>query len=65
MWHYLFRVVEKLLKHGASARKQDKNGYTPLHYAAVSGFKLSIEMVRIAFIQFDLKGRNRINAQQK
>ena len=52
-----FRVVEKLLKHGAGTGKQDKNGYTPLHYAAVSGFKLSIEMVRFLFPSFAIEKR--------
>ena len=43
--NYFFRVVEKLLKNGASTRKKDKNDYTPLHYASVSGHKLPIAMV--------------------
>ena len=46
------RVVERLLKHDASIRKRDKQGFTPLHYAALNGHKLAIEMVSKLLLHF-------------
>ena len=43
----LYRCVEHLL-HGrnrANASKRDKQGYSPVHYAAARGHKLALEMV--------------------
>ena len=41
----IFRTVELLLKYGADPLKTEKQGFLPIHYAAVNGHKLTIEMV--------------------
>lgn len=45
----LFSTVELLLKYGANPHKVDKQGFLSLHYAALNGHKLTIEMVRYYF----------------
>lgn len=39
------RCVEHLLRNRANASKKDKHGFNAIHYAAVNGHKLAIEMV--------------------
>ena len=41
-----YRCVEHLLRNRANASKRDKQGYSPVHYAAARGHKLALEMVR-------------------
>ena len=48
----LFRCVENLLRNGANASKRDKQGYSPVHYAAVRGHKLTLEMVRVILLSY-------------
>ena len=52
----LCRCVEHLLhvKNRANASKRDKQGYSPVHYAAARGHKLALEMVccTVYHIQF-------------
>ena len=43
----LCRCVEHLLRNRANASKRDKQGYSPVHYAAVRGHKLALEMVQL------------------
>jgi len=40
------RVVEHLLRHSADPTVRDHGGYTATHYAALSGHRLPLEMVR-------------------
>lgn len=40
------RCVEHLLRNRANASKRDKQGYSPVHYAASRGHKLALEMVQ-------------------
>lgn len=42
---FLCRVVELLLKNDARPGIRDNEGYNTLHYAALKGHKLTLEMV--------------------
>lgn len=39
--------MEHLLRNRANASKRDKQGYSPVHYAAARGHKLALEMVQL------------------
>ena len=39
------RVVEHLLRKDSSASVRDMAGYSPVHYAALHGHKLALEML--------------------
>lgn len=40
-----YRVIELLLKHDPRPGIRDNEGYNTVHYAALKGHKLSLEMV--------------------
>lgn len=48
----LFRTIDFLLKFGADGVKLDKQGYLPLHYAALNGHSFAIEMVSSFYFHF-------------
>lgn len=42
---YIHRVLELLLKHEARPGISDNQGYNAIHYAALKGHRLALEMV--------------------
>ena len=51
---FITRVVELLLHHDARPGIRDDEGYDAVHYAALKGHKLSLEMVLEAFLLYQL-----------
>lgn len=45
------RVLELLLKHEARPGISDNQGYNAIHYAALKGHRLALEMVRPLFLR--------------
>jgi ankyrin repeat protein len=45
MFLIISRVVEYLLRHDADVSIRDQQGYNAVHYAALNGQKLTIEML--------------------
>ena len=41
----VYRVVDHLLRHDANPSLRDHNGFNAVHYAALNGHKLALEMV--------------------
>jgi len=42
---FSYRVLEALIDHDANPCVRDHNGYCAVHYAALNGHRLAIEMV--------------------
>lgn len=40
-----FRVIKKLLQYDVDCNTKNNDGFTPLHYAAINGFKVSAELL--------------------
>jgi len=43
-----------LLRNRANASRRDKQGYSPVHYAAAKGHRLALEMVRVQVSLIDI-----------
>ena len=48
MFTVIFRVLELLLKNEARAGMTDNQGFNAIHYAALKGHRLALEMVCIS-----------------